>query len=231
LNEAINMDLTALIQEGEGETLEFKEQWNEQGLQSVASFVNTRGGTLLIGVKDNGTVLGWKGKDKEQQLVINQIVEVLRVHPAVSVHKEQAKHILVVEVKPGSTLVACHGRYFHRVGNSTREIPPELLGRYFVKKLGVQWDSVTEGYSLDMIDPLAVQRFLELAKGRLPFAKNDDSVEIILQKLGLIRDGKITRGAVLLFGKDPQSSFTSAQIHMGRFKDDITIIDDKILVV
>lgn len=223
------MDLTALIQEGEGETLEFKEQWNEQGLQAVASFVNTRGGTLLVGVKDNGTVLGWKGKDKEQQLVINQIVEVLRVHPAVSVHQEQGKHVLVIEVKPGSTLVACHGRYFHRVGNSTREIPPELLGRYFVKKLGVQWDSVTDGYTLDMIDPLAVQRFLELAKGRLPFAKNDDSVAIILQKLGLIQDGKITRGAVLLFGKDPQNSFTSAQIHMGRFKDDITIIDDKIL--
>ena len=51
------MNLTALIQEGESETLEFKEQWNEHGLEAVASFVNTKGGTLLIGVKDNGTIL------------------------------------------------------------------------------------------------------------------------------------------------------------------------------
>ena len=222
-------NLTALIREGEGETLEFKEQWNEHGLEALASFVNTKGGTLLIGVKDNGTVLGWAGKDREQQVVINKVVEILRVHPAVSVQQDHGKPVLVIEVKPGSTLVACHGRYYHRVGNSTREIPPEQLGRYFVAKLGVQWDSVTDGYTLDLIDAAAVQRFLELAKSRLPFAKGDDSLESILQKLGLIRDGKITRGAVLLFGKDPQALFTSSQIHMGRFKDDITIIDDKIL--
>ena len=106
---------------------------------------------------------------------------------------------------------------------------PHQLGRYFVEKLGVQWDSITDGYTLEHIDSVAVQRFLEFAKNRLPFAKNNDSVEAILEKLGLIHNGKVTRGAVLLFGKDPQALFTSAQIHMGRFKDDITIVDDKIL--
>ena len=85
------MNLTALIQEGESETLEFKEQWNEHGLEALASFVNTKGGTLLIGVKDNGTVIGWNGNDREQQLIINQIVEILGVHPAVSVQQEQGK--------------------------------------------------------------------------------------------------------------------------------------------
>lgn len=223
------MNLTARIQEGESETLEFKEQWNEHGLEAVASFVNTKGGTLLIGIKDNGTVLGWGGGDRDLQIIINQIVEILGVHPAISIQKEQSKPIVVIEVKPGPTLVSCRGRYFHRVGNSTREIPPDQLGSYFVTKLGVQWDSVTNGYSLELIDSAAVDRYLELAKNRLPFAKDDESIETILQKLGLIRDGQVTRGAVLLFGKDPQALFTSAQIHMGRFKDDITIVDDKIL--
>jgi len=222
-------NLTALLQEGEGETLEFKEQWNEHGLEALASFVNTKGGTLLIGVKDDGTVIGWVGKDREQQVVINKIVEILRVHPAVSVQQEQGKPVLVIEVKPGSTLVACHGRYYHRVGNSTREIPPEQLGKYFVTKLGIQWDSVTDGYTLDLIDPAAVKRFLEVARTRLPFARDDETLENILQNLELMQDGKVTRGAVLLFGKNPQALFFHAQIHMGRFKDDITIIDDKIL--
>jgi len=222
-------NLAAFIQQGEGENLEFKEQWNDHGPEALASFVNTKGGTLLIGVKDDGTVIGWNGKDRDQQRVINQIVEILGVHPVVSVDMQQGKPVLVIEVKTSPTLVACRGRYYHRVGNSTREIPADQLGRYFVAKLGVQWDSVTDGYTLELIDTAAVQRFLDLAKGRLPFAKDDDSVEIILQKLGLICDGKVTRGAVLLFGKDPQALFTSYQIHMGRFKDDITIIDDKIV--
>ena len=223
------VNLAARIQEGESETLEFKEQWNEQGLQALASFVNTRGGTLLIGVKDNGTVLGWNGQDREQQLVINQIVEILKVHPSVSVLQERGKPVLVIDVTPSSTLVACHGRYYHRVGNSTREIPPEQLGRYFVKKLGVQWDSITDGYSLDLIDPTAVKRFLKVAQARLPSSRDDETLETILQNLDLMQEGKVTRGAVLLFGKNPQSLFSHAQIHMGRFKDDITIIDDKVL--
>ena len=222
-------NLTALIRHGESEIVEFKEQWNEHGLEALASFVNTKGGMLLIGVKDNGTVLGWDGKDREQNVVINKIVEILRVHPAVSIQQEQGKPVLVIKVKPGSTLVTCHGRYYHRVGNSTREIPSEQLGRYFVVKLGVQWDSVTDGYSLDLIDQAAVKRFLDVAQTRLPFARDDETLETVLQNLNLMRDGKVTRGAILLFGKNPQALFFHTQIHMGRFKDDITIIDDKIL--
>jgi ATP-dependent DNA helicase RecG len=222
-------NLTALIRHGESENVEFKEQWNDHGLEALASFVNTKGGTLLIGVRDNGTVIGWTGDDRAQQVIINQIVEILRVQPSVSVQQEKKKPVLIIEVRPGTTLATCRGRYFQRVGNTTREIPAEQLGRYFIAKLGVQWDSIPDNYTLEQIDPAAVRRFLELAKNRLPFARDDESVENLLQKLELIRDGKITRGAILLFGKNPQASFTSAQIHMGRFKDAITIIDDKLL--
>ena len=222
-------NLTALIRHGESENVEFKEQWNDHGLEALASFVNTKGGTLLIGVRDNGTVIGWTGDDRAQQTIINQIVEILRVQPSVSVQQEKKKPVLVIEVRPGTTLATCRGRYFQRVGNTTREIPAEQLGRYFIAKLGVQWDSIADNYILEQIDPAAIKRFLELAKNRLPFARDDESVESLLQKLELIRDGKITRGAILLFGKNPQASFTSAQIHMGRFRDAITIIDDKLL--
>ena len=222
-------NLTALIRHGEGENVEFKEQWNDHGLEALASFVNTKGGTLLIGVRDNGIVIGWSGDDRAQQVIINQIVGILRVQPEVSVQREQKKPVLVIEVKPGTTLATCRGRYFQRVGNTTREIPAEQLGRHFITKLGVQWDSIADNYTLEQIDPAAIRRFLELAKNRLPFARDDESTLNLLQKLELIRDGKITRGAILLFGKNPQASFTSAQIHMGRFKDAITIIDDKLL--
>ena len=221
--------LTSLIRQDENENLEFKEQWNDHGLEVLAAFVNTKGGTLLVGVKDNGMVIGWTGDDRAQQRVINQVVEILRVQPAVSVQKEQGKSVLVIEVKPSSTLVACRGRYYQRVGNTTREIPAEQLGHYFIAKLGVQWDSVTNGYSLDLIDPVAVKRFLEFTRTRLPFARGEESIENVLQNLDLMRDGNVSRGAVLLFGKNPQALFINSQIHMGRFRDDITIIDDKLL--
>jgi len=45
--------------------------------------------------------------------------------------------------------------------------------------------------------------------------------------LGLLVDGKLTNGAILLFGKDPQRHFINLCVRIGRFKTETTIIDDK----
>lgn len=63
--------LQALIEEGEGERLEFKEtlRWDlrqgvtnkkieDSAMKAIAAFSNHRGGTLLIGVRDDGSVHG-----------------------------------------------------------------------------------------------------------------------------------------------------------------------------
>jgi Schlafen, AlbA_2 len=63
--------ISELIRQGEGHTVEFKEtlDWgvkqnqhnpnlNRECLKTIAAFLNTDGGTLLIGVRDNGDVTG-----------------------------------------------------------------------------------------------------------------------------------------------------------------------------
>ena len=44
----------------EDESTEFKEIVVDGIKKEVVSFANTRGGTLYIGIKDDGTVEGWK---------------------------------------------------------------------------------------------------------------------------------------------------------------------------
>lgn len=127
--------------------------------------------------------------------------------------------MLVIEVRPVTTIAIYRGRYFQQVGNTTREIPPDLLGRYFIAKLGVQLDSIADNYTFEHFDHAAVKRFLAQEKNRLLIARDDGSVENLQQKLELIRDEKITHGAILLFRNNPQVPFTSIQIHLGRFKD------------
>jgi ATP-dependent DNA helicase RecG len=50
--------LSALVQAGEGEALEFKERWTPEALKTLAAFANTRGGILLVGVDDRGQAKG-----------------------------------------------------------------------------------------------------------------------------------------------------------------------------
>ncbi|MBI2265120.1 MAG: ATP-binding protein, partial [Armatimonadetes bacterium] len=47
-----------LIGEGEGLTLEFKEHYTPRIDEDIVAFANARGGTLLLGVRDDGTVSG-----------------------------------------------------------------------------------------------------------------------------------------------------------------------------
>jgi len=46
------------IREGEGLTLEFKERFTPHIDEDLVAFANTRGGTLLLGVRDDGAISG-----------------------------------------------------------------------------------------------------------------------------------------------------------------------------
>ncbi len=222
-------DINTLVQSGESETVEFKAQWTEAVLETVAAFANTRGGTLLVGVDDDGNIVGLDLNETALRTFSNQLVDSLRIQPSLEVHTIGDKQILAIEMTSSRTPVAYRGKYHKRVGNTTREISPEALGRLFIEKWGVTWDSVTGEYSMDEIDPDAVRQFVRLARLRLPHVTEDEPVESVLRKLDLLVDGKLTRGAILLFGKEPQRRFLMTQVHMGRFKTGITILDDKLL--
>jgi len=222
-------DIDKLLQSGEGETVEFKAQWTESVLETASAFANTRGGTLLVGVDDEGRVAGLDLSERTLRTFSDRLADSLRIQPSLETHTIDDEQILVIEVASSRIPVAYKGRYYKRVGNTTREIAPEALGRLFVEKWGATWDSVTGDYLLDEIDADTVRQFIRLSRPRLPYIAEDEPIESLLQKLDLLVEGKLTRGAILLFGKEPQRHFLMTQVHVGRFKTAITILDDKLI--
>lgn len=67
--------LTRLIGQGEGQQLEFKAKTNfpDKIIHELIAFANTQGGTLLIGVGDDGKLLGVKYPEEDQMLVVKAI--------------------------------------------------------------------------------------------------------------------------------------------------------------
>jgi predicted HTH transcriptional regulator len=63
--------LEQLITQGESTTLEFKSTIEnaERIAKTLAAFANTKGGTLLIGVSDNGNVVGISSELQEMQKI------------------------------------------------------------------------------------------------------------------------------------------------------------------
>ena len=164
------VSLEDLIAEGESDELEFKStlRWDlkegavnkkleEVIMKTVAAFANSQGGTLLIGVEDDGKVLGLEadyhslgGVDRDKfelhlRNLLNQQFGTGFVTSKVSitfheiedkevcqVDTKQAKEPVVITVKDknGQTIE----KFYARSGNSSQEIPLSELGAYMKER-------------------------------------------------------------------------------------------------
>ncbi len=138
-----------LIKQGESSTLEFKTtfQWDvregkkaeylrDSCVKTIAAYLNSDGGMLLVGVEDNGDIFGIekdlrlvKGNSLDQfELLLTRVVTDkigAEFAPFVRVSFEQvtSKTICVVEVKPAPKPNYIEGKKFYiRTGNATREL-------------------------------------------------------------------------------------------------------------
>jgi predicted HTH transcriptional regulator len=68
-------DLRLLVAQGEGIQLEFKRRAThpEKVVREMIAFANTHGGTLLVGVDDDGSVLGVKYPEEESMGIVEAI--------------------------------------------------------------------------------------------------------------------------------------------------------------
>ncbi|WP_420385007.1 helix-turn-helix domain-containing protein [Roseivirga sp.] len=73
-------ELQKLVQSGEGEKLEFKKKANypEKIVKELVAFANTHGGTLLLGVDDNGELTGTRDIEGEAFILEQAINELIR---------------------------------------------------------------------------------------------------------------------------------------------------------
>lgn len=98
-----DMNVKKLILEGEGLNLDFKKRITscEKIAKTMVSFANNKGGRLLVGVSDDGTISGLKSEE-EDKYMLNQAAN-LFCKPALDLFFEEVyvedKLILVVEIK------------------------------------------------------------------------------------------------------------------------------------
>jgi len=100
-------DLQRLVAEGEGHHLEFKRKAShpEKIVREMIAFANTEGGTILIGVDDNGALAGIKYPDEE----------------LLSVREALQKHVRQSMVYQDSLIALSENRFVVRL-----DIPPNL---------------------------------------------------------------------------------------------------------
>jgi len=221
------MNIDEILKSTENNTVEFKEEINESTFKTISAFANKDGGIIYIGISDKKEIKGFEYTNSMLGDLTNKIVNMLGVHPQIDYIKVNKKDVLQIKIKKSTLPVSYKGKYYTRVGNTTREMQGEELRSFFIK--GTNWDGLTGNYSTDEIDTETVRKFMRMASrnGRLKTADENEDIKTILKKLKLILNGKLTNGAIMLFGKNPQKYFINALVRVGRFKDETTIIGDR----
>jgi ATP-dependent DNA helicase RecG len=151
-----------------------------------------------------------------------------RFFETTSIESLESEPVLAIRMTSAASPVALRGRYYRRIGNTSREVPDVELPRFLLERTGQTWDALPGDFEISDLAPKVVENFKVLAQERLPQLAPSDDLDTLLRKLRLVTaDNRLKRAALLLFGQDPQELAPSAQIQVGRFRDDETILDDK----
>src|SRR6266581_6947203 len=99
-------ELLTILKQGETDTIEFKESPTKEIKKAACAFANTRGGRILIGVKDDGTPIGVKDKSWKQE--ISDQLQSLRPMPKFTIEDMPIAKasIIVITIEESNLLVS-----------------------------------------------------------------------------------------------------------------------------
>lgn len=205
----------------ESQNVEYKQSWKDEYLKWICGFANAQGGTLYIGIDDNGSVCGVKDAKKLLEDIPNKVVNYMGIVADVNLHHKNNLDYISIGIEPSNVPISFRGKYYCRSGSTMQELNGSALQQFVLKKMGHRWDDISnDSATLDDIDRQAIDFFLKngYENGRVNKDELDAPTEIVLQNLHLLTDdGKLKNAALLLFAKVPQKYFTCVQFKIGRF--------------
>ncbi len=222
-------EILKLIEEGESATVEFKKSTASlrEDIETICAFANHRGGYLLFGIDDHGTIVGQEVTDDTLRNVANAVKLNTdpKLYPSIEKIKLEGKTciLITVEESPLKPHLA-YGRGYLRVGTTNQKLDRDRYEYLLQQRFnGYGFDyQVQPDATLNDIDTDSLYDFLEKANS---FRNLNENLllpaDIVLQKLDLMVEKGITKAAVLLFGKEPEKYFTDHfEIKCGKFVND-----------
>lgn len=208
------MSLQKTITLGEDSTRQFKvDVTNEQSLAAeMAAFANTNGGTIYIGVADDGSAPGLSQKDvaRINQIISNAASQQVRSPLAVTTENVRLKNgriVIVLTVPKGidKPYFDKNGVIWLKAGADKRKVnSKEELRRFFQLSAQFHGDELPTGAGIDRLDKLRFRDFLrDFHKKEYPGTKA--KLTKLLQTLNLATDdGVLNLAGVLLFAEQPE---------------------------
>lgn len=206
-----------ILSKGENLTVEFKtwiyaKDMRERislAVDELVAFANAKGGTVYMGVEDDGTVTGCNKYDPQK--IMESIYD--RTRPALFTEIEviyyEGKDVLAIKVeRDGTTYATSDGRCLKRLGkNSKPYYPDEMSNKYTCIQSPDFSGQILADSTVEDINVLEIYNLKEKLKVRDPKSSLPELEDMsFLRDLGLVKEDegvdRITIAGLLFVGKE-----------------------------
>lgn len=227
-----------LLQDGEGPRAEFKRGAEvDHVLPTVVAFLNTSGGTLLLGVAEDGTVVGLNDASNRAERLQAALAERIRPRAlwTLTVERVHGRDLVAIEVPAGTAPpYAVGGRVLVRRGFGNVTATPEDLRRLLgTADEDERWERRPalrcEARDLDARE---IEKTVLLAERRgQPLGSTQESLSPVLNALNVADEGRLLNSAAVLFAANPARMLPQTRVRLAVFRDDDQreFIDNRVL--
>ncbi len=206
-----------ILSKGENLTVEFKtwiyaKDMRERislAVDELVAFANAKGGTVYMGVEDDGTVTGCNKYDPQK--IMESIYD--RTRPALFTEIEviyyEGKDVLAIKVeRDGTTYATSDGRCLKRLGkNSKPYYPDEMSNKYTCIQSPDFSGQILADSTVEDINVLEIYNLKEKLKVRDPKSSLPELEDMsFLRDLGLVKEDegvdRLTIAGLLFVGKE-----------------------------
>ncbi|MBN1539355.1 MAG: putative DNA binding domain-containing protein [Candidatus Thermoplasmatota archaeon] len=189
--------LIDLIKRGENESIEFKRKVTNNIGEDICAMANSRGGHILIGIDDNGTIVGCDPKRSKESVSqhLGSIVPPIDISFSDVTIDEKA--ILAIKVERSENLCSISGMAYIRTGIVKRPLSIQELFQLGSENLLFDVDRSSSGERT--VDEKAIERFISTSRVKIADPRK------YMERMNVwAKDGTLSVAGLLMFGMDPQ---------------------------
>lgn len=213
----------------ESGTVEFKKSTASlrSAAQTLCAFLNRQGGTVFLGVTNDHKIIGQTITDKTK-LEISNILK--QFEPTANITVEyidvsEKLQAIAMTAYPDSRCVPYifAGRAYER-----QQADTNLMGQNRYQQLlmarhvsPISWEALpADDFNIDDLDHNEIISMVKdgIQSYQLNPSFDRESIEYILTKLNLLREGKLIQAAPVLFGANLGCNYIQCTLRMARFK-------------
>jgi ATP-dependent DNA helicase RecG len=215
--------LNQILQKGEGQFVELKENFDKDLAKEIVAFANASGGKIFLGIGDDNKITGISITNRLK----SQITDMAKnCDPQIFPELEELENILIINVPEGDNKpYQCARGFYLRLGPNTQKLTRDEILKFSIKENIIRFDEqVCPRFDFKDFDDEKFEYYLKLANISKILDKKD-----ILRNLRVLTEDGMTNAGILFFAKNPYKYIFASRVRCVLFKGNerVDILDKK----